>query len=590
MFKDKRNLVILIIGLLSSVLGLFFFPAESKFLHITFFAEKLERLELITYDSRLNFKGAFQPSDKIIVVTIDENSLGALGRWPWSRKVHAAMIRTLKNAGARVIAFDVGFPDRSIKEDDEELARAAKAAGNVVVVYYGSYDSAGNFVPEPPYPELQESVAGAGVALIPIDMDRTVRRIELFKKFGEKKVEAFSLAVLSIYEPLIRLPFDLERQDSIPINFCGRDFIKLPYEEVLKGKFPEGAFREKIAFIYSIADPLDRKITPLRKNEKSREIPGGEVHANAINTMLTGNYIHRLSDRKNWIIGFILCMLSTLSLMKLTQWRGIFLNCLLWVIYILAAYLIFIKTNLWIDLVIPLTMAVISTVAVSLYESIRIKHIFSWFVPRQLLEKMLVSSKSLELGGVNVEATVLFTDIRGYTTLAEKESPEKVMQFLNKLHGLIGNVIIKYRGTVCDYQGDAQMVVFGAPETLKDHAYMAVRAALEMQQQVEKLREEAQASGGQPVEIGVGICSGTVAFGLIGEATHKQYAAIGDVTNTAARLQALSRQLSSPIIIAESTEVRIKDRIVVEPLEPVILKGRTEPTKIYRVAGIKADK
>ncbi|MCL5773125.1 MAG: adenylate/guanylate cyclase domain-containing protein [Firmicutes bacterium] len=575
---------------MSSVLGLFFFPAESKFLHIAFFAEKLERLELITYDSRLNTRGAFQPSDKIVVVTIDENSIEALGRWPWSRKIHAEMIRTLKNAGARVIAFDVGFPDRSIKKDDEELAGAAKSAGNVVVVYYGSYDNAGNFVPEPPYPELQQSVAGAGVALIPIDMDRTVRRIELFKKFGEKKVEAFSLAVLSIYEPLIRLPFDLERQDSIPVNFCGRDFVRLPYEEVLKGKFPEGAFRDKIALIYSIADPLDRKITPLKKNGKSREIPGGEVHANAINTMLTGKYIHRLSDRKNWIIGFILCMISTFSLMRLTQWRGIFLNCVIWVVYILAVYFVFIKTNLWIDLVVPLTMAVTSTVVISLYESMRIKHIFSWFVPRQLLEKMLVSSKSLELGGKNVEATVLFTDVRGYTTIAEKESPEKVMQFLNKLHGLIGNVIIKYRGTVCDYQGDAQMVVFGAPEPLKEHAYMAVRAALEMQQQVEKLSGEVQASGGQPLDIGVGICSGTVAFGLIGEATHKQYAAIGDVTNTAARLQALSRQLSSPVIISESTKKLVEDRISVEPLDPVILKGRTEPTQIYRIIGAKAGK
>ncbi|MBI2252545.1 MAG: adenylate/guanylate cyclase domain-containing protein, partial [Armatimonadetes bacterium] len=200
----------------------------------------------------------------------------------------------------------------------------------------------------------------------------------------------------------------------------------------------------------------------------------------------------------------------------------------------------------------------------------------------------LILKDKISLGGEEKEVSILFSDIRGYTNLSESISPEKVMQMLNEYHGEMNKIFQVNSGRVFDYQGDAQMVVFGAPLESKEHAYLAVKTALEMQKAMHELRKKWSLKEHQ-IEIGVGISTGIAAIGLVGDEKHKQYVALGDSTNIASRLQSLSKELNSPVLIAESTYLKIKSLISAVELPEVLLKGKSQSLKVYKAVRLNRE-
>jgi len=248
---------------------------------------------------------------------------------------------------------------------------------------------------------------------------------------------------------------------------------------------------------------------------------------------------------------------------------------------------------------IPLLNVVLCFAAITLYHFIaeqrtskRFGQLLKEFAPMPApwLDQYLASGQS-RTGGQKTNISILFSDIRGYTDLSERLDPVEVMNTLNEYHAAMGNIFEENGGVIYDYQGDAQMVVFGlADPSTYNHGFYAVRAALSMQAKLDEMRKVWIKEGRHTFEIGVGICTGDVSLGVVGSAYRKQYAAIGDATNTAARLQGMSKTLEAPVLISEPTFEMAQEFITADKLPPVTLKGKREPVPVYRATGVRTDR
>lgn len=225
--------------------------------------------------------------------------------------------------------------------------------------------------------------------------------------------------------------------------------------------------------------------------------------------------------------------------------------------------------------------------AKSLKEKELIKVAFSRYVSSELLNELIKDRSKLHLGGEKRLVTVLFSDIRDFTSIAESLDPQEVVRLLNEYFSGMTEVIFKNKGLVNKYMGDAIMAVYGAPIVLKDHAKRAVNTALQMCNELYKLRDRWQKEGRPLINMKIGITTGEVVIGNVGSKEHMEYTVIGDTVNIAARLQALNRNYGTQILISESTYELVKDDFEARKVELVQFKGKTSLTLVYEVLGLK---
>ncbi|HOO57503.1 MAG TPA: adenylate/guanylate cyclase domain-containing protein [bacterium] len=215
-----------------------------------------------------------------------------------------------------------------------------------------------------------------------------------------------------------------------------------------------------------------------------------------------------------------------------------------------------------------------------------IKETFSRYVTKQVADEILNNPDLVAPGGVRKEVTILFSDIRGFTTFSEKHPPEEVISYLNTYFSSMIDVIFKYEGTLDKFIGDAIMSVFGAPLEHDDDPMRAVLTAIEMQQRLDLLNNEWNARGGESLRIGIGINTGDVIVGNIGDVRRMEYTVIGDTVNLASRIEGLTKNYNCPIIISGSTYDKVKSGIIARELGEVTVKGKTEPATIYELTGL----
>ncbi len=547
----------------------------------------LEDSELDTVDARFAVRGDLEPPEDIAIVGIGEQSITELGeQWPFPRTLHAEAIERLRRDGARVIAYDVQFTEPSNRADDQALADAVARAGNVVLATTAVNERGGTnvFGGEEVLRELDARAAHAGLTT---DSGRVVRRmshdIDRLETFGVVAVERARGR---------QVPED-DFPDPAWIDYHGRTNVRtIPFHRVVRGDFPRGTFRDRIVLVGATAPSLqDVHPTSVSGDEF---MYGVEVHANAISTLLRD---FPLREVPGWVTVALILLFGAvgpLIAMRFGPLRAAFIGVALAGLYVAFVQLVF-NSGLIVDFIYPeasLALGVVGALGVALvldaFERERVRDIFSRFVPEPVVDEVLKNvDEDLRLGGELQVVTVLFSDIRGFTTFSETREPDEVIEVLNRYLTSMTDVILRHGGTLVAFMGDGIMAVFGAPIPMDDHADRAYAAACEMAGPAldefnEWLRSERRGEG---FRIGVGLNSGAVMAGNVGSQKRLEYTVIGDTTNTASRIEGMTKGTPHMIMLSDSTRaMMLNEHPDLEEMEAMDVRGRQAKVVIWAPA------
>jgi adenylate cyclase len=583
------------------------------------FMGTFERWELNLYNSWFKLRGEVNPGADIIIVAIDEKSIEKIGPLAWPRSVHAQLLKQLREA--KVVAFDMLFDVPVESSADTEFARAIKQHGGVVLASTFRYESEGGQWYQKllsPVKSLAAGSAGIGFINMPEDTDGVIRSItaidtNTFKKPYPSLSIASVLAydglnpnALSLAEPGVLLAGNrkilLERSNNqMLLNFWGgaNTFRTFSYVDVLAGNYPATDFKDKIVLVGNTS-PLvkDDFRTPFSSSNLvltgKLPTPGVEVHANAVKTILDGVPFQRAAKPVNLILLFLAGLFTTGILIWRGPWKGLFMLLVFTAAFSLFVYLLWLKYRLWLNLAAPGTMILLLYTSMTLQsftnaemERRRTRAIFGRYVSPSVMEELLKNPDLAALGGQRRDVTVLFADIRGFTSYSENKPPEEVVARLNTYLDEMTGIVFHYGGTLDKYLGDGLMAVFGAPLVLDHHAANAVSCALEMQRAADKLNNKWQAEGQPPLQIGIGINSGSVLVGNVGSHERMDYTVIGEDVNLASRLESLNKEYGSDIIISGQTKDMLAENdipgIAMHDLGLAQVRGLAKPVQIFSV-------
>jgi adenylate cyclase len=610
-----------------------------------------EYVESRTYDLRVRLRDHLHPRkapDNVLIVAVDEKSVAEIGRWPWGRDVIADLVGRISSGGPAVIGVDVLFTERESPESDERLAAALRKAGNAVL-------SMGFFVPKgksvipspadvpdslfdvafmdvrtvrgipwkkfavraesalPPLPEFAASSSAIGHVYSLPDRDGVLRWECLSVNYGDDCYPSLGLQVaryalgIPMKEMILYggsgvqlggrfLPTDLHGRALI--NYLGeeRTFPYLSAADVLRGRAPPDRFRGKIVLIGTSALGLyDQKVTPLSAN-----MPGVEKNANVVANILGNDFLRRSPG-----IVELAVILATGLLLGFLLPRYAAAGSVVIALGTIAAYLaltdyLSVYKDLWLGFVYPfaniVVLATTDTVISLFYEERKareIRRIFSSYVSPKIVEQLVNHPEKAKLGGERKEVTLLFSDIRGFTSFSEKRAPEEVVAMLNEYFDVMAGIVFHWDGTLDKFIGDAILAFWGAPLDQPDHAERAVRCALHMSDALRKLQEKWRAEGKEAMDCGIGINTGEVVIGNIGSHGRKMdYTVIGDHVNLGSRVQGLTKKYSTRILITEFTYEKIRPIAAAGKIghldmlaaDTVTVRGKEVPVNVYALS------
>src|SRR4051794_17569090 len=561
-------------------------------------------LELSTVDTRFSWRGTEKPPPDIVVVGVDAETQNELNtRWPFPRSYHARVIDRLKADGARTIAVDIalaqpsgrkprycGFAGAPLPPDDCALLRSSARAGNLV--FSATEVGRGRSIPfigQRATPSIMRQLgARAGYTGVVDDPDGAARRY----LYGFNGLESFALAVVE--QPRRPVPRSIftDAGGSAWIDFYGPPgtIPEVPYWKVYEGKTPPGFFRGKTVVV-GATDPVIKDV--FHTSTSGDELMSGpELQAHAIGTVRRGNPLRLASDGVDVLLIVLLGLVAPLASLRLRLW-GLLVAFGAAALFLVAAQIAFDNGKI-VTFVYPLLALAVGSVGslvvqyfTETRERQRTKLLFSRFVPENVVDQVLdQADDDLRLGGVQREGTVMFSDLRGFTSFAESLPVERVIEVLNIYLGEMSAAILDNGGTLVAYMGDGIMAVFGAPIEQPDHADRALTAAREMLgPRLATFNSYLRAQGlGEGFRMGVGLNSGHVMSGNVGSQRRLEYTAIGDTTNTAARLEGMTKgtphQLFMSQAVVDLLRSRPDDLVHVGEFE---VRGRTQKITLWSI-------
>ncbi|MEC1179006.1 adenylate/guanylate cyclase domain-containing protein [Metasolibacillus meyeri] len=566
------------------------------------YKDGLKGLELKLQDLWLQEGRAID--SRIAIIAIDDESLQQIGHWPWNRDTHANLVRILNEGKVAIIGFDVTFPlPAEDAKEDEQFIHAIQSNDNVVLARYGqfaSYATEGmieSTALSEPFPALKEAASGLGHLNTIPDQDGIVRKALLQFSYQGEMVQSFSAVIAEKYleqqgQALTINHKALNRFQQLHIDYVGKPnaFEVIPYTMVLNGDVPPLYFENRIVLVgpYTVGIK-DDFLTPMSQKQP---MYGVEIHANIIQNLLEGNFKKEVAWQ--WNMGLLLVAAGIAYF--ICRMRSSLLSLLLFVlttgIVLLTSKILYGKG--WIiSLVYMLTLFTVSYIVsvgfnyfTEQLERKRITSIFGRYVAPQVVTEILENGEEgLKLGGSRKDISVIFVDIRGFTTLSESVEPEEIVGILNEYLNLTANCIFEYGGTLDKFIGDATMAIFNAPLPIENHELQAVKTAWAMKEGAAVLEEKLLERYGKSVKFGIGIHTGPAVVGNIGSKTRMDYTAIGDTVNTAARLE--SNTKPGQIIISDKVYEKVKNQVVVNPLGEIHVKGKVEGITIYELEGVR---
>ncbi|RMF60960.1 MAG: adenylate/guanylate cyclase domain-containing protein [Calditrichaeota bacterium] len=597
-----------------------------------------ETLELKALDWRFDFRGVEEVDDApIVIVSIDDYSFEVLPeRWPWPRSYYAHVIRNLNRAGARVIGMDLilDVPDRRGKKSDALLAKTLRETGNVVLagkLEISSRMRSYQFLVEP-IPELKEAADNrVGLVSIEVDPDGIYRRYPVVQPHQDSLLPSIAVELLRKYQNLPRdelLKYEenhirfgewkipLYQKSTMLIDFAGPrgTFPMYSFASIIDDEnfdlgeddlnyftehlLPEEVFKDKIVLIGStVAELHDNFPTPfLEYNGTTQEMPGVEIHANALRTILNGLFFKTPSLWWTILMVIVLIfLLQWVSFRSSTTFAIIFTVALI-LVYNITQFVLFSKFRMVMDVVFPTLGIFFSFVANTLYQYVLIQKekkkilgAFQQYVPEKVINELLAHPEKLTLGGEERVLTVLFSDVANFTTISESLSPRDLVMLINDYLSEMTNIILKHNGIIDKYEGDAIMAEFGAPVYFENHAQMACLAALEMQKRLKELSRRWRREGKPVLTCRVGINTGNMIVGNMGSHKVFDYTVLGDEVNLASRLEGANKAYGTRIMISEATYNIIKDDFITRPLDMIRVKGKHKPVQVYELIAKKGD-
>ena len=604
------------------------------------------RIELISYDWRMRLTSQPEaPSDDIVLVSIDDDSVRRLapvvGRWPWPRLVHASVVDFLARGPAKVVVYDVLFTEPDLRrfdvgdeewtgaESDDAFAASVRKANNVVlgadaaaeglIDESRAIDSDSSAHPQRAYPHLGPCVDDRPRVLPPIasldhaakaightlmyrDEDGPVRRHVPFVRGNGLVVPSLPMAAALLATggtqapPPSRVcpPMFAYRGPTVSeggtLTFREYSFYDLFYseEQLLAGEKPQvdpAVFKDKIVVVSATASgTYEVQVTPFGQG-----ITGGEIHANVIDGLLRHRRIEPASAMVSGLttLGAAVAVAvpgAVVSVWALAGGALMLVAILGWTSVQLFA------SGTWLALTMPVLAILVAFTGqlawqyfVEGREKRQVKRLFSRYVPRDVFDQLMADPERAALGGKRRHMTVLFSDVRGFTAMSEKATPEEVVGQLNEYFSRMVDVLFAHRGTLDKFVGDMVMGLFGAPVDDPDHADHAVQAALAMTRALDDLNRTWAAQGRPLLDIGIGISTGDMVAGNIGSEAIMSYTVIGDTVNLGARLESLNKDYGTRVIISEATRAALKGRYDIRPLGEVTVKGKSRPVAIYEV-------
>jgi adenylate cyclase len=318
-------------------------------------------------------------------------------------------------------------------------------------------------------------------------------------------------------------------------------------------------------------------------------MPGVEVHANVLDDLLHNRYLIQLPFRLSWVIGFL--FLSLVLALVLYTSLAVATGA---VLAQLAAYLAVAQWAFTRHLQLPVVPVIFSwSLSVILgfayqywiegAEKRKVSRIFSRYVSKDVYHQLLDNPSAAELGGKRALITVLFSDLRGFTSISEKLSPEAMIAQLNEYFSEMVKIVFQHQGTIDKFVGDMIMALFNAPLPDPEHADHAVQCGIAMNRKLDQMNEVWRQQGRPELHCGVGINSGDMAVGNVGAETIRSYTVIGDNVNLGSRLESQCKEYKAEIIISEFTRAQLKHDYPIQELGDVLVKGKSRPVKIFRV-------
>jgi adenylate cyclase len=623
----------------------------------------VEEIRVRTFDTFQRFDPRKKTVRPVTIVDIDDKSMEKLGQWPWPRTRIADLITELTRLGAVVIAFDAVFsePDRLnpniaadtfrnldeatreklrlLPSNDQIFADAIKAS-RVVLGESGLPEEIAALdktlpvtglamLGEEPQrfmfdfpgllrnvPVLEHAAAGRGLFTIRPERDGIVRRVPMIMQAqgltmpsltfemlrvatgsGTILIKAEKAGIKSVGIKGLQIPTDHNGQ--FWVHYARNDAsIYVPAINVLEKNVAPDMIAGKLVLIGTSAVGLnDIKTTPV-----SRAMPGVEIHAQVLESALTGAVISQ--PIYGIAIEFTTALLFGLLVIAFAPAFGpvtlVALGAVFATALIGTSWYFYTQYKLLIDFTYPLlsTTAIYLTLIFSSFvreqaQRKQIRGAFAQYMSPVLVEQLAQSPEKLVLGGEEREMTIMFSDVRGFTTISEsyKHDPQGLTALMNRFLTPLTNAILARKGYIDKYMGDAIMAFWNAPLDDPQHEINACEAAIDMLERIDelnKVREREAQEGGHahiPINVGVGLNTGIGVVGNMGSDLKFNYSVLGDSVNLASRLEGQSKEYGFPIIIGSRTAMAIKDRFAILELDFIMVKGKTEPEVIYAVAG-----
>jgi adenylate cyclase len=544
----------------------------------------LKLLEARSLDLRFEARGPLDPDREVVIIAVDEATFGTLRlRYPFPPATYAALIDKLTEAGASVIAFDFLYaePWRDPAED-HVLAEALKAHGNAVWAYHLDEGSA----PVLPIMEIRESAANLGFINLPDERDSRIRRIRT--RLGE--ADSFAAAIVRCYAGF--LPPSWENQDLHLVNFRGGPgtYPRFSMGDVLLGKFPKGAFRNRICLVGATFEAAhDIFPTPYHR-ASAPDTPGVEIHANAVGNMLRGDRLVPLPELPQWLVLVLLAFLPAVLFHRERPWWALAVWLLASCGWAAWSFWLFLSGG------VTLLVAPLSVLSTSFWSGAfanyilerdrrrEIRDLFASYVDPSVVAWLLRHPGEVNLEGQRIQATILDTDIEGFTTITEQLDPSALITQLNKYFENITDAALQAGGLCDKYVGDALMVIYGFPIGGEDHALRAFMAAKEILARVDRMNLDWERTGQPVMKTRIGICSGEVIIGNVGGSKRKTFTAMGDAANMASRLEGLNKRFGTRVILSESTAVLLPPDIPLRDLGETPVRGISKPIRVFSPA------